>query len=160
MNEKTGREEYGRTENSECPTIRQRVDGRWKDVPVGSEWMVPYNLYLLMEYDCHICVDIVTASLCVKYLLKYATQGSDMAKARVRGYTNGTEQDLSTHYISATEVTWRLFNFFMLSRSPAVTQTHAHLGDEHNVPFPDTAIPGEHFHRADDVVTDLMCYFN
>lgn len=85
VNDKSGRAEYKRTENGDNPTIRQRVEGEWKDVPIGNQGIVPYNPYLLLKYNCHICVDVVTAASCVKYLFKYVTKGADMAKARVSG---------------------------------------------------------------------------
>ena len=31
-----------------------------------------------MKYDYHICVDVVTASSCVRYLFKYISKGADM----------------------------------------------------------------------------------
>jgi hypothetical protein len=38
-----------------------------------------------MMFDCHICVDIVTGTACVKYLFKYVNKGEDFAKARIQG---------------------------------------------------------------------------
>lgn len=101
--DKTGRVEYRSDDIDECPTIRQQVDGVWQDAPISNQWRVPYDPYLLMKNDCHICVDIVTAASCVKYLFKYATKGADMAKARVTGASNDIEQYRSTRYISTAE---------------------------------------------------------
>ena len=44
------------------------VDGKWTSVPVGDEWVASYNLYLLpvLLFDCHIHVDVVTATACIK----------------------------------------------------------------------------------------------
>lgn len=160
VNENTGRAEYRRTNNDDHPTIRQKVDGVWQDVPIGNEWIVPYNPYLLLKYDCHICVDVVTAASCVKYLFKYVTKGADMAKARISGISDEIEQYRSTRYISAAEATWRLFGFHMLSRNPSVTLLYAQLEQEHNVRFPQTATSQERRQIAENVVTDLMLYFN
>ena len=44
------------------------VDGKWTNVPVGDEWVASYNPYLLLRFDCHIHVDVVTATACIKYL--------------------------------------------------------------------------------------------
>lgn len=83
FNEKTGRAEYKRIDNGDRPKIRQRKGGQWVDVEIGNEWIVPYNPYLFLKYNCHICADIVTATSGVKYLFKYVTKGADMARASV-----------------------------------------------------------------------------
>lgn len=113
-----------------------------------------------MKYDCHICVDVVTAASCVKYLFKYVTKGADMAKARVTGIDNEIEQYRSKRDVSAAEATWRLFSFIMLNRYPSVTKIHPHLENQHNVSFRNSATSEERSRRADEVISDLMCYFN
>ena len=47
VNDKSGRAEYRRIDNDDTPTIRQRVEGAWRDVPIGNQWRVPYDAYLL-----------------------------------------------------------------------------------------------------------------
>ena len=32
------------------------------DVEIGNEWVVPYNPYLLLRFNCHICTDILSGS--------------------------------------------------------------------------------------------------
>lgn len=126
INDRSGRAEYKRTDNGDNPTTRVRVDGKWQDVKIGNKWVVPYNPYLLLMFDCHICVDAVTATSCVKYLFKYVHKGADYAKARIQGIPSEIEQYRKTRYISAAEATWRLLGFQMVSRFPAVTKIHAH----------------------------------
>lgn len=75
-----------------------------------------------MLFDCHIHVDIVTATACVKYLFKYVHKGEDYAKARIQGITDEIELYRKTRYISAAEATWRLLGFQMIDRYPAVTK--------------------------------------
>lgn len=62
INEKSGRAEHKRTDNGDNPCIRQRVRGEWKDVHIGNQWIVPHNAYLLLKYNRHIWVDVVTAA--------------------------------------------------------------------------------------------------
>lgn len=92
VNEITGRVEYKRIDNGDRPTIRQKVNGVWKDVQISNAWIVPYNPYLLLLFNCHICVDAVTASSRIMYLYKYVHKGADMAKARIAGASSEIEQ--------------------------------------------------------------------
>ena len=109
------------------PTVRNFVDGKWTNVPVGDEWVASCNPYLLMRFDCHVHVDVVTATACVKYLFKNVHKGEDYAKARMQGITDEIEPYRKTMYISATEATRRLLGFQLVDRNPAVTKIHAHL---------------------------------
>ena len=54
------------------------------DVPIGDEWVVNYHPYLLliMRFDCHIHVDVVAATACVKYLFKYAHKGEKLRQSK------------------------------------------------------------------------------
>lgn len=86
VNDKSGRTEYRRRDNGDNPTIRQRVEGEWKDVPIGNQWIVPYNAYLLLKHNGHICVDAVTAASRVKYLFKYVTKGAAWQRPGLRAF--------------------------------------------------------------------------
>lgn len=137
-----------------------RVDGKFKDVKIGNEWVVPYNPMLLMLFDCHICVDIVTATACVQYLFKYCHKGADFAKARIiSGITSEIEQYRKTRYISAAEATWRLLGYNMMDRYPAVTEIHAHLQGEQYVTFPQNATHEQRLQIVEDTQTHLLKYF-
>lgn len=159
VNEKTGRAEYKRIDNGDRPTIRQRVNGQWVDVEIGNEWVVPYNPYLLLRYNCHICTDVVTGSSGIKYVYKYITKGHDLSRARVAGITSEIEQYRKTRYVSAAEATWRMLGYEMMSRDPAVTVVHAHLEGENNVMYPSNATDEIRRQCAEDAVSDLMRYF-
>ena len=39
--------------------------------------VVPYNPYLLLTYECHINVEIVTSMAVIKYMLNYMFKGND-----------------------------------------------------------------------------------
>ena len=98
-----------------------------------------YNAYLLLRFDCHIHVDVVTATACTKYLFKYCHKTEDYARARIQGITDEIELCRKTRYTSAAEATWRLLGFQMIHRNPAVTKLHAHLEGEQYVLFPSNA---------------------
>ena len=46
VNEHTGRAEYKRIDNSDRPSIRQRIRGQWVDAEIGNEWIVSYSCLL------------------------------------------------------------------------------------------------------------------
>ncbi|CAM9746325.1 unnamed protein product [Phaeothamnion confervicola] len=99
----TGRCLYRRPNNGETHTARQKVNGRFRDVEIDNRWIVPYNPYLLMKYDCHINVDLISADAVVKYLYKYVNKGVDFAAACVACDGDEIEAYLTARYISASE---------------------------------------------------------
>ena len=158
LNERCGRAEYCRTKNCDNPTVRNKVGNTWVDVPVGNQWVVPYNPYLLLLLDCHVCTDVVTTASCAKYLYKYIAKGNDFAKARISGITNEIEMYRTTRYISAAEATWRMLGFESQSRYPSVTRVHAHLENENSVVYPAEASAEECAAIASNTTSDLMHY--
>jgi hypothetical protein len=48
-----------------------------------NRWVVPYNPYLTMRYQCHINVEVCNSITAVKYLYKYVYKGHDRALAMV-----------------------------------------------------------------------------
>ena len=46
---------------------------------IDDRWIVPYNPYLLLKYNCHINVEVCTSMKAVKYLFKYIYKGHDCA---------------------------------------------------------------------------------
>ena len=70
-NTATGRAEYRRVDNGDKATIKRRNgDGEHVETDVDNRYAVPCNPWLLMKYDCHICVDLVTAQVVVANLYK------------------------------------------------------------------------------------------
>ena len=99
--------------------------------------------YQVLRFDCHIHVDVVTATACFKYLFKYfhlILKKEYYARARIQGITDEIELYRKTKFISAAEATWRLLGFQMIDRNPAVTNLHAHLEGEQYVLFPLTPL--------------------
>ena len=47
---------------------------------MDNRWVVPYNKYLALKYQCHINVELC---LTVKYLYKYVYKGYDCANVEV-----------------------------------------------------------------------------
>ncbi len=49
-----------------------------------NPWVVPYNPYLTMRYQCHINVEVCSSVMDVKYIYKYVYKGHDRALAVVQ----------------------------------------------------------------------------
>ncbi|XP_073411764.1 uncharacterized protein [Dendrobates tinctorius] len=54
---------------------------------INNSWIVPYNLYLLKRYNCHINVEICAAIKSVKYLFKYIYKAHDKANVEIQQKT-------------------------------------------------------------------------
>ena len=86
------------------------VDGR----TITNQWVVSYNAALLLKYECHLNVEVVTATYAIKYLFKYLFKGSDNASAAIHAHKRvldqiGRYQD--HRYLGSAEAAWRLFKF-------------------------------------------------
>ncbi|CAN0601734.1 unnamed protein product, partial [Ectocarpus sp. 12 AP-2014] len=103
--------------NGANKTVKTEIDNR--DV-------VPYNPYLLMKYDSHICVDLVTAKAVLAYLYKYTFKKQDTTTARITYGNNETEADRSVRYISSSEAMWHMFGFCTSQRFPSVNLLYVH----------------------------------
>ncbi|CAM9593390.1 unnamed protein product, partial [Ectocarpus fasciculatus] len=158
-NPKTGRAEYRRLDNRDTATIKQKNgDNKYVETEVDNRYSVPYNPYLLMKYDCHICCDLVTAMAVVAYIYKYCYKGPDLAKARVLYDGNEIEAYKSIRYISSSEAMWRIFGFDMQSRSPNVILLYIHLQGEQVVVHDEDATAEQRRALADSSQSDLMRY--
>ncbi|CAO4371004.1 unnamed protein product [Caenorhabditis nigoni] len=43
----------------------------------GSEWVVPHCKKLLLKYECHINIEVVSSVKIMKYMFKYIHKGAD-----------------------------------------------------------------------------------
>jgi hypothetical protein len=59
-----------------------------------NQWVVPYNPYLLLKYNCHINVEICSSITAVKYIYKYVYKGHDRALVSVRPMDGGQLQEV------------------------------------------------------------------
>jgi hypothetical protein len=66
---------YARPANGIKVQVRNRV--------VDSAWVVPYNPYLLLRYQCHINVEVCSSVKCFKYIYKYCYKGHDRAEVSI-----------------------------------------------------------------------------
>jgi hypothetical protein len=64
------------------PLYQRQEDGHKEMVrkhEMDNRWVVPYNLYRLQYFNCHINVEACGSIKVVKYLFKYTYKGHDMA---------------------------------------------------------------------------------
>ncbi|XP_073144594.1 uncharacterized protein [Henckelia pumila] len=116
----------------------QTVDAR--RAKLNNQWVVPYNPYLLMRYDCHINVEICSGLTAVKYLYKYIYKGHDKVAVHIAsGNEVGTVDEIKNfqdaRWVSAQEALWRIYEFELNEISPAVINLALHLPNKHCVTF-------------------------
>ena len=74
-------------------------------IMVNNTWIVPYNPWLLLKYNCHINVEICCNIKNVKYLYKYVYKGPDRVSMEVRPGPNYDEvqQYIDARWVCALE---------------------------------------------------------
>ncbi|KAL4626567.1 hypothetical protein ACB092_05G106000 [Castanea dentata] len=137
------------------PIYRRRNNGRFverNEVKLDNRFIVPYNIELLVKFQAHINVKWCNRSRSIKYLFKYITKGPDRATLILEenlhidsstGMQHMTDTDevktyLNCRYVSTIEACWRIFEFPIHHREPAVQRLNFHNEDEQPVVFEDT----------------------
>ncbi|GJT15509.1 DNA helicase [Tanacetum coccineum] len=133
--------------NTDVTTTRQNIK-------LDNSYVVPYNKKLLTTFYAHINVEYCGWSMLIKYLFKYISKGTDRVVARIsRNGTNMSTPGASTatyrpqvvvdeiknyldaRYISPHEACWRIFEFDIHHREPAVQILSVHLMNMQRVVF-------------------------
>ncbi|XP_044575138.1 uncharacterized protein LOC123258947 [Cotesia glomerata] len=120
------------------------------DIDIDNRWVVPYSPLLSKTFDAHINVELCSSVQSIIYICKYVHKGSDMAVFRVEN-TNVHSPPLNQNdeitiyqigqYISSNEAVWRIFDFPIHERDPAVIHLAVHLEYGQRVYFTnDTAL--------------------
>jgi hypothetical protein len=87
------------------PLYRRRDDGQFiikRGAKLSNQYVVPYNKYLTLKYNCHINVEVPYGISATKYLFKYITKGSDRSSL---GLSDGDEikQYINGRYVGPCE---------------------------------------------------------
>ncbi|GJZ24604.1 DNA helicase [Tanacetum coccineum] len=120
-------------------------------VELDNHYVVPYNRDLLMTFYSHINVEYCRWTMIIKYLFKYISKGTDRIDARIsRTKTNAEESTsrphivvdeiknyLDSRHVSPHEVCWRILEFDIHHREPAVQILSIHLKNMQRVVFRD-----------------------
>jgi len=143
-----------------------------------NRWVVPYNPYLTMRYQCHINVEVYNSITAVKYLYKghdhalavvqseagallatapqAAASGADgnnvhAARDEVQNYLDG-------RYVSASKACHRLFAFDLHGMHPNVYRLAIHLPNEQTTYFPKgTTVAKAMMRNNSTTLTGLLC---
>lgn len=129
------------------PIYRRRDDGRFVErngIKLDNRFVVPHNLNLVVEYQAHINIEWCNKGRSIKYLFKYVNKGPDRARVCIEHSRNDCDEIdeiktfLDCRFLSPPEACWRIFEFDIHSRDPAVERLVFHLPNEHNVVFHDS----------------------
>ena len=126
-------------ENAFYPRYRRRSPedgGRsvvFKGKMIDNSRIVPYCPYMMLRYEAHINLEACVSPTAAKYLFKYVTKGPDRTMATI-GYDE-VEHFQNYRSIGASEACWRLLQFEITDRHPAVTTLRIHLPGEEYVVF-------------------------
>jgi hypothetical protein len=173
------------TENEDgYPYYRRRDNGSkvWKKgVELDNRWVVPYNAYFLVKYDCHMCMEYCSNIKSIKYVHKYCYKGPDRATLRLNmkpgdernevkrysiafffqnlpSFLNLLYRYVSGRYYSSSEAAWRLLGFEMNHIFPSVMLLPIHLPNEQSVLFEEGA--DLRAVVASNPKSQLMAYFD
>ncbi|XP_030759613.1 uncharacterized protein LOC115885012 [Sitophilus oryzae] len=108
---------------------------------VSNQWIVPYNPYLSLKYNCHINVEVCASVKSVKYLFKYVYKGHDDANVEIKELSHDEVSTyVDTRYVSAPEAAWRILAKPMHHQSHNIIRLAVHLPNQQTLYFrPDTA---------------------
>ncbi|GAA0172856.1 hypothetical protein LIER_26593 [Lithospermum erythrorhizon] len=110
------------------PIYQRRNDGKVAKVRghmLDNRWVIPYNASLLVEFDCHINVEICCDIRVVKYLYKYIHKGHDKVSFLIAPDNSGSNIDeisdfQNARWVSPVEATWRIYGFPLSGMFPSV----------------------------------------
>ena len=135
-------------EDKSYPVYRRRSpeDGGGSTIKgamiVDNSWVVPYNPYLSLWYNCHCNVEICISPTCAKYLYKYVTKGPDRAMVSAEVGNGGPQnnRDEITEFVDmrscgSSEAAWHMFAFSIAENKPPVKPLRLHLENQQQVYF-------------------------
>ena len=126
-------------------TVVKLVAG--KPVVLDNGYVVPYNCFLSLKFNCHINVEIVVSVVSVKYIYKYITKGPDRCIATLKTNDTGKENKensevinevenfTNARYLGASESVLKIFKIPIHYRSHSVVKLACHLPGEQAVLF-------------------------
>nr|XP_025611281.1 uncharacterized protein LOC112703866 [Arachis hypogaea] len=122
------------------PQYRRRFDAPIpinQNVTIDNRWVVPYNSWLLLKYDCHINVEICSSIKSIKYLYKYCYKGPDCVAMEVHrsSHYDEVQQFIDARWIAAPEACWRIFRFNLYRMYPSIKRLQVHLPNQHQASF-------------------------
>jgi len=104
-----------------------------RNANVDNRWVVPYNPWLLLKYDCYINVEVCSSIKSIKYLYKYVYKGPDRVAMEVRrgSIVDEVQQYIDARWICALVALWKIFIFTLYRMNPSVERLQIHLPNRH-----------------------------
>ncbi|XP_021713446.1 uncharacterized protein LOC110681600 [Chenopodium quinoa] len=125
------------TNDEGYPTYRRRNTGerlKVRGAMLDNRWVIPYNPYLSLLFDCHVNVEVCSTIKAVKYLYKYVYKGHDKISYNVvpadGDVVDEIQQYQSGRWVSPCEAAWRLFAFDLFEMHPPVLLLQVHLPNQ------------------------------
>ncbi|XP_042208656.1 uncharacterized protein LOC121856919 [Homarus americanus] len=125
--------------------IKMRQYGRQVEQEITNQWVVPYNTYLLRQFNCHINVEICSSIHSIKYCIKYISKGSDQAVFELQNAAQVNSQEpqvideisqyQNMRYVSSSEAAWRILEHPTHVHFPPVVGLAIHLENGQRVLF-------------------------
>ena len=123
-------------DGGQVSTITVNVRGNRTTYEIDNRWVVPYNKYLLRAFNCHCNVELCMSIRSIKYVLKYVHKGCDQATFALRSdQVDEISEYQNARYISSNEAVWRILEFPIHERFPAVQQLAVHLENGQRIYF-------------------------
>jgi hypothetical protein len=153
-----GYPEYARPDNGRTILKESGAAGARNVTTYTNRDVVPHCRELLVEFQCHINVEVCASIKSVKYVHKYIYKGPDRATLQTQGHDE-VKAYLDSRYISSVEAAWHLFEFAMHLEYPSVYRLPVHLQNEQNVVFNGEDAPEDVLEQAAAKDTHLMGWF-
>ncbi|XP_021757467.1 uncharacterized protein LOC110722506 [Chenopodium quinoa] len=122
-NNKDGYPIYRRRDTGEQVTIR--------NAQLDNQWVIPYDPYPSMLFDCHLNVEVCSTIKAVKYLYKYVYKGHNKISYNVVASDGETVDEIHRYqlgrWVSPCEAAWRIFSFDLFKVHPSVLPLQVHL---------------------------------
>ena len=93
----------------------------------GDERIVPHNIKVLEEFNCHANFEWTLNSLCFAYLYSYMCKGVDTAGFRIKDQLNEIIAFRKARILTVSECVYRALGFNVNYRFPAVVVCPIHL---------------------------------
>ena len=134
---------------------------------IDNRWIVPYNPYLSLLFDAHINVEVCVSVSSTKYLYKYVHKGGDRSMMSIQNENNNPANQIDEiaqyqdmRSIGSSEACWRIYQFDLSDRSPAVKSLRVHLQNEQQVYFNDPREVAAHPPEGRRTELDAFFLFN
>ena len=128
---------------------------------VNNHWVIPFCIFLLWKYRCHINIECIGSIKGIKYIYKYVYKGHNCTTMEFGKCQNEIKLYLDVHYVSQCEAFWWLMAYEMHAIDPNVVRLRVHLPGQQSVTWnKDGVNPLEEIvERAGTHNTMLTAYF-